>query len=291
MTGRTPSFVFFGTPHVASETLEHLWQAGFIPALVVTSPDRPRGRGQVLAASETKVWAIEHEVPYLCPERITPEVVSEIQAYGSALAVVVAYGKILPQALLDAFPLGAVNIHYSLLPKYRGASPLEGALLAGDTVTGVCLQKMAFELDSGDLIECVDMPIGPEDTARELRPRLITLGAQLLIQKMPALLAGAVGATPQDHTAASRSGKFRKEDGKLDLSGDPEIAWNKYRAFADGIGTYFFAKNASGVEQRIKIVTARLTNGIFTPVRVIPEGKRESDYAQLLENGWQPVAV
>lgn len=277
------SFVFFGTPYVARDTLEILKERGYLPALIMTSPDRPRGRGLKLTPSETKEWALANSIPVLTPEKITPEVIEEIRAVGASYALVAAYGKILPQALIDSFPLGILNIHYSLLPKYRGASPVESALLNGDTVTGVAIQQMVHELDAGDLIALHEVSIEPSETTRELRPRLVSIGANLLADILPSFIDGSVTHTPQDPAQATRCTKIRKEDGLLDLAGDPQENWNKYRAYAESPGTYFFIEK-DGRQMRMKIVSAAFHDGSFIVERVIPEGKSEQDFSDFLRN-------
>lgn len=271
-------FAYFGTPYVARDTLAMLVEGGFVPQVVVTSPDAPRGRGYTLTACETKEWALTHDLPVITPERITPEVIEEIKTYGCEYAIVVAYGKILPQALIDAFPKGVLNIHYSLLPKYRGASPVEAAILNGDTTTGVSIQKMVFKLDAGDVVAAREIAIEPYDTTRTLRPKLITLGAELLMQILPAYAVGMLSGSPQDENSVTHSGKIDKKDGELSLPGNDELNWNKYRAYAESPCTYFFTER-NGKQVRVKIVSAELKDGIFTPLRVIPEGKKEMDYA------------
>ena len=275
------SFLFFGTPYVARDTLATLLDNGFTPVAVITAPDAPRGRGQVITPCETKAFALEKGLMVLTPEKLDDSVIEKIRAYDAEYAVVVAYGKIMPQSLLDAFPLGAVNVHYSLLPKYRGASPVEGALLAGDTTTGVAVQKMVYELDAGDVLALEEVAILPEETTRELRPRLIQIGADLLVRILPQFEAGTLTPVPQDHNLATRSRKIKKEEGLLDLTADPQTNWNKYRAYAESPGTYFFM-DKGGKQIRVKIKTAKYENGVFTPLRVVPEGKNETDYASLI---------
>jgi methionyl-tRNA formyltransferase len=262
--------VYFGTPTVASETLAMLLENGFIPALVVTAPDAPRGRGLVLTPSPVKALALVHCIPVLTPDTLGPETVSVIHAYGCDYTLVVAYGKLFPEELMAAFPLGVLNVHYSLLPKYRGATPLEGALLAGERETGVTIQKMVKELDAGDIVAQETVAIAPGETARELRPRLIALGAQLLVGTLPHYLAGEITLHAQDASLASSTHKLKKEDGLLDLNAPAEANWNKYRAYADTIGTYFFDAG-----KRVKITKASLINGTFVIERIIPEGKSE----------------
>lgn len=270
-------FVYFGTPYVARDTLGALVAAGYTPSLVVTSPDAPRGRGLVLTPSETKAWALEHGIPVLAPAKLDADSIAAIKSYGAEYAVVVAYGKILPAALIDAFPLGILNIHYSLLPKYRGASPVEAALLNGEMVTGVSIQRMVPELDAGDMLAQEEVSISNTETTKELRPRLVAIGADLLIRTLPSFEAGTLSATPQDHALATFARKIRKEEGELDLAGDDALNWRKYRAYAEGPGTYFFHEK-DGRRLRVKIVSAVYDSGRFIPVRVIPEGKKEMAY-------------
>ncbi len=281
MNMNSGTFLFFGTPYVARDTLSALVHAGYVPAAVVTSPDAPQGRGMTHTPTPTKTWALEHELEVLTPEKLTSDVIESLKKYGADYAIVVAYGKILPESLIHAFPKGVLNIHYSLLPKYRGASPVESALLAGDSVTGVAVQKMVKELDAGDIVSLREVAITETDTTRELRPRLITAGSELLIETLPDFLSGAITPTPQDALHATKCGKIDKSEGELDLAGNAQTNWNKYRAYAESPGTYFFIEK-NGKKMRIKIKTAHFADGVFTPLRVVPEGKNETDYAALL---------
>lgn len=272
-SGSSHTFAYFGTPKVASDTLSLLLERGFVPAVVITSPDALKGRGLVLTPSETKTLALAHNIPVLSPEKLDTKIITEIRAFGCDYAVCVAYGKIFPEALIDAFPKGVLNVHYSLLPKYRGATPLETALLFGDAETGVTVQKMVKELDAGDILAQKAVKIAEGETARELRPRLIELGANLLADILPALLSGNLEPLPQDASHATHAYKIKKEDGLLSLGASAEENWNKYRAYADSIGTYFFEKG-----KRMKITKASFKKGVFIIKRVIPEGKRETEY-------------
>lgn len=273
---------FFGTPYVARDTFEMLRERGYTPALVVTSPDAKKGRGLELQPSETKAWADAHSFPVLMPEKIDDNAIEKIRSYGCDAAIVVAYGKLFPQKLIDAFPFGVLNIHYSLLPKYRGAAPVESALLHGEESTGVSIQRMTLALDAGDLIAVEKTPILPGETTRELRPRLIAMGANLLADSLPAFLSGASSPTPQNDADATFTKKIEKAEGLLDLGGNAEKNWNTYRAFAESPGTYFYAtKNGKNV--RVKITAAAYENGAFRPLRVTPEGKREMDYQDFLK--------
>ena len=279
-------FVYFGTPYVARDTLAQLVERGFTPTLVVTSPDAPKGRGMTLTPCETKEWALAHGLQVFSPEKLTKEARAEIASYGGAYAIVVAYGHIFPQSLIDTFPQGALNIHYSLLPKYRGASPVEAALLNNEQVTGVAIQQMVLELDAGDVLALKEVAITPDDTTRTLRPRLISEGAELLASILPSFEAGTLIATPQDASQATFCTKIVKSEGELSIQGDAQTNWNKYRAYAESPGTYFFVEK-DGKQLRVKIREAVMRNGSFSPTRVVPEGKKEMAYEDMLRGGYR----
>ena len=178
--------VFFGTPADAVPALEALHDAGHEVALVVTQPDRRRGRGSDPSPSPVKKAAEALGLPVRTPDR-SSEVIDEVAASGAELGVVVAFGQILPQALLDAVPRGFVNLHFSLLPRWRGAAPVERAMLAGDTETGVCIMALEAGLDTGPVYSRTVCTIGSHETAGELRARLVAAGTQLLVDTLPAI--------------------------------------------------------------------------------------------------------
>ena len=276
------NFVFFGTPETARRTLEMLVSSGFRPSLVVTNPDAPQGRGLALAPSPVKAWAEKNGLFVYTPERLDEAACAIIRAHHLSFAIVVAYGKIFPESLIDAFPMGVLNVHYSLLPAYRGATPLEAALRNGETVTGVTVQKMVRELDAGDILAQAEVAITPTETARELRPRLIEAGADLLQKTLPTYLAGTIKPRAQDHAHATRAGKLKKEDGLLNLTVSGTQSWNTYRAYHDTIGTHFFTKEG----MRVKVASASLSaSGDFIIERVVPEGRREMPYADFKKLG------
>jgi len=275
---------FFGTPSVASDTFALLHLEGYVPDVVVTNPDRKQGRGMELTPSPTKTWADNAKIPVLAPQRLTPEAIAEIVGFGCDYAIVVAYGKIFPQELIGIFPKGVINIHYSLLPKYRGASPVETALLNDEKTTGVTVQKMAFKLDAGDVIATKEVAIEHDDTALTLRPRLIQAGAELLIATLPSYLCDEIKPVPQDGTKAVYARKIQKEERELDIqNGDALQNWLKYRAYAEAPGTHFFTQK-DGKRMRVKIIQAEYQDGTFVILRVVPEGKKEMDY-RVFTNG------
>ena len=266
-------FVYFGTPDVASKTLERLIVADFRPIAVVTNPDAPKGRGHMLTPSPVKAYAESLGLPVMIPERLDEDFIKEITALGADLGIVVAYGKILPEALINSFPKGVLNIHYSLLPRWRGASPVESALLHGDEKTGVTIQKMVKKLDAGDIVAVKEADIDPDETTATLRPRLIEMGADLLIETLPKYINDEIDPVSQDEALVTHAPKFKKEDGEIDPAGDALLNWRKYQAYAVWPGTYFFKDG-----QRIKITSASHEDGRFVIKRVIPEGQSEREY-------------
>ncbi len=273
-------FIFFGTPDTASRTLQLLKQSGLLPAYIVTNPDKPVGRKQVMTASPVKDWAIENGIPYMTPEKITREVVQELQTITEQLSVtvflVVAYGKILPQVLIDIPENGTYNIHYSLLPKYRGATPAESAILHGDSETGITLQKMVFKLDAGPIVSTRTVALDGNETTESLRDTLIPLGTEAVVELFKTLDQGLpVTTTDQDETYASHCGKISKDDGLVHpYTDDPLTLWRKYRAYSPWPMLYFFDKE----NNRIKITHAVYENEQFKIKRVIYAGKPESEW-------------
>jgi methionyl-tRNA formyltransferase len=286
-------FAFWGTPDVASETLETLKQSGFLPSLIITSPDAKSGRKMLITPPPVKVWAIENNIPYIQPEVVT-ELLPILNPRGSHsviregrrgekleevqwdLFIVVAYGKMIPKDILDMPKLGAINIHYSLLPKYRGASPVESAILCGDSYTGISIQQMEYKMDSGPILTQEKVEIMPDEKAPELRKRLIKIGGELLVKTLPELIEGKMKATLQNESEATHCAKIKKEDGLMDLNGDPVKNYNKFRAYAYWPRTFFFKDG-----KRIIVTEATLKNNQFIIKKVLPEGKKEIAYKDL----------
>jgi len=294
------NFVFFGTPDVASETLEILKQAGFLPSLIVTSPDAKKGRGLEMQASPVSIFAENNFIDCIKPEKLDKEEVWDVlrtlgrsdgdgQRKFSAenfrgeqnmpdFFLVVAYGKIIPEEILNIPKFGSINIHYSLLPKYRGASPVESAILNGDAVTGVTIQQMAYKMDAGPIITQEKVEILPNEKAPELRKRLIKIGGELLVKTLPELIKGKIKAIPQDEKEATNCKKIKKEDGLMDLNDNAIKNYNKWRAYAFWPRTFFF-KNS----KRVIVTDAVFENNQFIIKKVLPEGKKEIKYEEFLK--------
>lgn len=223
-----------------------------------------------LTAPEPKQWAEKRSISVFQPEKITPEVIEDLAKEPWDLFVVVAYGAILPEALITLPKYGTINVHYSLLPKYRGASPVEAAILHGDATTGVSIQQMRFALDSGPILAEKEIPIAPTDTAGTLREKLNDEALVLLPEVITSLFAGTTTPCEQDGAAATYCKKIKKEEGLLDLSDDPLTLDRKYRAYTPSPGTFFMKGG-----KRYKIITAHLENGQFIVDEVIPENGRK----------------
>jgi methionyl-tRNA formyltransferase len=224
--------IFLGTPEFAVPTLEGVVAAGHEIAAVLTQPDRPKGRGHELAAPPAKEAALRLGLAVHQPERIrAPEVIGFLRELQPEAMVVVGYGKILPQPIIDIPPHGILNVHASLLPNYRGAAPIQWAIANGETRTGVTTMRIDAGLDTGDILLQAGTAIGPEETAMELSPRLARMGAELLVETLARLADGTLVGVAQDSTRASFAPVLRKEDGRIDWTRTSAEVYNRFRGF------------------------------------------------------------
>jgi methionyl-tRNA formyltransferase len=241
------SFVFCGTPLFAVPTLEALVHAGFPVGLVVTQPDKPRGRGLALAASPVKQSALALHLPVTQPESIKNN--SELRDHLTALQpeaiIVVGYGRIIPQWMIDLPRFGNINLHASLLPKYRGAAPIQWAIARGETATGVTTMRIDAGLDTGDILLQTEVPINPADTAETLAPSLAAIGANLIVDTLRGLQASTITPRPQDHERATLAPILKKEDGRIDFQLSAREICNRLRGFKPWPGAFatFRGKN------------------------------------------------
>lgn len=224
--------VFAGTPEFAAEHLKALLAAGQRPIAVYTQPDRPAGRGQKLMPSPVKQLALQHAIPVLQPASLRdPAAQAELAALEPELLLVVAYGLILPQAVLDIPRLGCINSHASLLPRWRGAAPIQRAIEAGDGESGVTVMQMEAGLDTGPMLLKVATPIQPDDTGGSLHDRLAGLGAQALVEAVVRLAAGGLAGEVQDDALATYAHKLNKDEARLDWSRPAAELARRIRAF------------------------------------------------------------
>jgi len=242
-----------GTPEFAVPTLERIVDAGHAVLAVYTQPDRPKGRGQQMAAPPVKEAALRLGLPVRQPERVRrPEVVEELASYQADAMVVVGYGQIIPQNIIDLAPLGILNVHGSLLPKYRGAAPIQWAIANGETVTGVTTMRIDAGLDTGDMLLKAETPIGPEENAVELGRRLAPIGADLLVRTLEGLQNGSIVPEPQNPAQATLAPILKKEDGLIDWSLPAHQIDCRIRGFQPWPGAYSTFRG-----QRIHIWSAK----------------------------------
>ncbi len=275
------NIAFFGTPALTTTILDELVLAGYTPKVIITNPDRPQGRKMLLTKTPAKLWAEAHNIPVLQPEKIDALFLEKLREINWDIFIVVAYGKILPEELITMPAHGTLNVHYSLLPKYRGATPVESAILHGDTETGVTIQQMVYTLDAGAIHTQEQVSIHATEKAHELRTRLNDLGKVLLVQTVTNILTGSANPKTQDHTLATKCGKIKKEDGLIDPLGDPILNDRKFRAYFGWPGVYFFTEY-HGKNARVIVKDAELINGVWVIKRVLPEGGKEISYTEFL---------
>lgn len=233
------AIVFIGTPAFAVPSLERLFAEGHEISAVITQPDRPAGRGRQPRTSAIKLAAVELGLTILQPESLrSPDAIAQVRSLSPECIVTVAYGQILRQELIDVPPRGVVNVHPSLLPRYRGASPIASAILAGDETTGVTIMLMDAGMDTGPLLFQQPYPIEPEDTTGTLSEKLSLFGAGLLVDALPRWLRGEIAPAPQDDSQATPTSLLRKEDGRIDWTRAAVAIWRQVRACNPWPGAY-----------------------------------------------------
>ena len=257
--------VFMGTPDFALDTLQGLIDSGLNLVGVYTQPDRPKGRGNKLAAPPVKELALQQGIPVFQPAKLrAPEVVTELQALAPDLIVVVAYGQILPQVVLDIPRHGCINVHASLLPKYRGAAPINKAVVDGETETGVTTMQMDVGLDTGAMLIKKSIAIGLNETAGELHDRLAKVGREAMDETVARLLDGSLVAEKQDDALTSYASMMKKEDGLIDWHKPATEVHNQVRGLAPWPGAY-----TSLDGETLKISGSTLADGTGEPGTVL----------------------
>jgi methionyl-tRNA formyltransferase len=302
--------VFCGTPRFAVPTLEKLVEAGHSLPLVVTQPDRPRGRGMEVAASPVKDAAIRLRMAVVQPATIKNNAVfrDQLAAIVPDAMIVVGYGRIIPQWMIELPRFGNLNLHASLLPKYRGAAPIQWAIANGESATGVSTMRIDAGLDTGDILMQREISIAAEDTAETLGPKLASIGADLMVETLRGLQTGQVRPTPQDHSRATLTSILKKEDGRMDFARSARDLFNRLRGFQPWPGAFTTFKGKTLQVHRAQPMhhTVKMTQGelavdgtrLFVGcgknedttleiIEVQPEGKRRMT-AQEFINGYQP---
>ena len=235
--------VFMGTPAFAVPTLQHLIDSDCSVVGVVCQPDRPSGRGKTLTFGPVKALALAQNIPAIQPEKMkAPAFLETLQSWSPDVIVVAAFGRILPQVILDLPPTGCLNVHGSLLPKYRGAAPIQWAVINGESETGVTIMVMDAGMDTGAILEQAVVPISPEDTAGDVASRMAEMGGRLLVPTLKKWLAGAIKPQAQNESQATLAPILKKEDGLLDWSQSAAILANRIRGLSPWPGAYTFVK-------------------------------------------------
>ena len=263
----SPTVIFAGTPEFAVASLEAIVNSGLVPVAVLTQPDRPAGRGKQLAASPVKQYASERGIPVMQPDTLRDDVVvAEIAALEPDIMIVAAYGLILPQPVLDIPRVGCLNVHASLLPRWRGAAPIQAAILAGDVQTGACLMVMEAGLDSGPVYVSESVSIGEHETAGDLHGRLAATGAKLLASHLGRIVDGEMAPVPQDEDQATYEPKIRTADAEMDWSRPATELDRLVRAYNPAPGAWFMLDDA-----RIKCWQAQHSAGVDAPPGTVVE--------------------
>jgi methionyl-tRNA formyltransferase len=245
--------VFFGSPGAALPSFAALIEAGHEVALTVTQPDRPAGRGKKLAAGPVKAFAAGRGIPIIQPERIRRDQAAfeAIRAAAADIHVVVAFGQIIPSSIIDLPPWRSINVHFSVLPKFRGAAPVQWAILRGETRTGVTIFRLNERMDEGDVLTTAETAIGPGETAGELEARLAKIGAELLQNTLDGI--ASIPSVPQDHTRATLAPKLAKDQGRIDWAASGIEIERQVRAFTPRPGAFTLRKG-----QRLIVLRGRL---------------------------------
>ena len=260
-------------------TLDKLYEANYDIAFIVTATDKPKGRNLIVTPPPAKVWGLEHNVPVLQPDKLRdPNFEKELRKYNCDVFIVIAYGKIIPDNIINIPKAKTLNIHASLLPKYRGSCPIESAILADDRETGVTIMRIDNEMDHGPTIIQRKVILEPWPPKKdELGKSLVEVGNKLLISILPNWINGKIKEKEQNHLEASYTEKIKKENGLIDLEDDPYKNYLKIQAYDGWPGTFFFKDKI-----RVKITKANFREGMLFIEKVIPEGKKEMLYKDFL---------
>lgn len=267
--------VFCGTPAFALPTLHAVLAAGHSVELILTQPDRASGRGLVEQSSPVKQVALERGIAITQPEKIrnNAELQQQLQAIAPDAIVVVAYGRIIPGWMLTLPSLGNLNLHASLLPKYRGAAPIQWAIACGEAETGVTTMRIDAGLDTGDMLLQRRLAIAPDQTASELFPVLADVGAALMVETLAGLETGTLTATPQDSSLATLAPILQREDGHINCTQSAQEIYNRWRGFQPWPGAYATFRGKKLSIQRMRVVSGELT-AVHTPGTLLQQEKQ-----------------
>ncbi len=289
-----------GTPEISATVLEGIISSGYNVVAVIAQPDRPVGRKKILMPVPTKEVAIRHNIPVYQPIKIRKEY-EFVKELNPDVIITLAYGQIVPQGLLDIPPLGCLNLHGSLLPKYRGAAPIQYALMNNDKVTGMTLMKMVKEMDAGEMYATEEVEIAEEDNSTSLFKKMGDAALRLILKELPTILEGKLVGVPQDESLVSFSPSIKPEEEKLDLNKSKEELHGYIRALSDVPGAYLYLEGLKFKVYRSSIVSDELfgkvgeivkadkkglhlqtKNGVLSLLDVQLEGKKRMDYMSFI---------
>ncbi|MDE2038026.1 MAG: methionyl-tRNA formyltransferase [Patescibacteria group bacterium] len=284
-----PRYAFFGSSRFSVLVLDELEKAGLAPAAVVTAPDKPAGRKLALTPTPVKAWAAQRGIPVLEPARLDAAFAERLKSGAYEAFAVASYGKIIPGAIIDLPPHRTLNVHPSLLPAYRGASPLQSAMLDDAKETGVTIMRIDEKMDEGPIVAQKAVAVGEWPTYEEFEERMAREGGRLLAETLPRWVAGALEEKEQDRSKATYTRKISKEDGLIDLAADPYLDFRKIQAYHEWPTAYFFI-DKGGKKLRVKIASASFKDGKLAIERVVPEGGREMPFRDFCAGyGYKPA--
>jgi methionyl-tRNA formyltransferase len=266
-------YIYFGTPEISRKVMEDLANSYQKPLAIVTSVDAKSGRGLQLKPSFVSIFGTQNNIPVLKPNKLK-DIENELRSYNADVGILFAYGKIIPAWLLEMFPHGIINVHPSLLPLYRGASPLTGPILNNENNTGVSIMDMDIELDHGDIYLQNKMDLNEKTNRLDIEDFTIKTAPDLLIQVLNDLEKDQIKRIPQNHSLATYTTKIKKEDGAILETDTNETKYKKYKAYLVWPGIYYIDQTG----KRIKITKADFIDGKFIIEKIIPEGGKEIDF-------------
>lgn len=292
--------IFMGTPEISASVLEGIISAGYNVVAVIAQPDRPVGRKKIMTPVPTKVVAEKYNIPVYQPLKIRKEFEFVNELHPDVI-ITLAYGQIVPQGLLDIPPLGCLNLHGSLLPKYRGAAPIQYALMNNDKVTGMTLMKMVKEMDAGEMYATEEVVIADEDNSTSLFIKMGEAALKLILRELPIILAGELKGVPQDESLVNFAPSIKPEEEKLDLNKSKEELQGYIRALSDAPGAYLYLDNLKLKIYRSQIVSDEVSrevgeiikadkkglhlqakNGVLALLDIQLEGKKRMDYMSFI---------
>jgi methionyl-tRNA formyltransferase len=284
------NYIFFGTSEFSVDVLNQLKEADILPELIITTPDSPQGRGLKLTPCPVKIWANENNIKNFQPERISGDFSSQLNSFKNAngenlewdVFVVVSYGKIIPKEIIDLPKKGILNVHPSLLPKYRGPSPVETSILNDELKTGVTIMLIDEKVDHGPIVAQEVVEFKEWEHKDKVSTKLAVMGGKILAKILPQYIAGEINPIEQNHSEATFTNKIEKSDAEIFLNEDARKNFLKIMAYTPHPGAFFFTEK-NGKKIRVKITDAKYENDTLQILRVIPEGKKEIDYSLFIQ--------